>query len=408
MTDFDSPSPRWGNSTKLVVSLTAVVLIGLTLWRFTFLVIPLTGAAMLAYLMHPVITFVVRHLRWPRSLVTGLTYVLLLLIVISLATGLGIYIISQIASFNVNLQQIVLELPQRITELTHSQYQIFGFTIDLNRLDLTDLYQRIADAVQPALAEAGTVVGGAASSTAEFLGWLLFVLLISFYLANEMPSLPGIVENFASGPGYEQDVRRLMHETQRVWDAFLRGQLILALTVGIVNGLGMAILNVRYAFIIGLMSGLFIFVPYVGPLLTTSIAAGIALFQAGNWFGIPPIPYAIVVIVWFAITQQVADYVLSPRIIGEHLELHPAVILIGAIMGASLGGFVGLLLAAPVLASLKLYGRYAWRKLLDLPPFPTAEEVPAEHKPMFDLRIIMMRFTKGTPPAIKPENNKDL
>lgn len=393
MENFDpSSSPRWSNSTKLVVSLTAIVLIGLALWKFTFLLIPLTGSVMLAYLLHPIITFVVHRWRWPRGLVTGLIYVLLLLVVISLATGLGIYIITQIASFNVNLQEIVTDLPTRVTQLVHSQYSLFGYTIDLNQFDLTPVYQKVVDAVQPALAEAGTWLGGAASSTAEFLGWLLFVLLISFYVANEMPNLPGMVESFAAGPGYETDVRRLMHETQRVWDAFLRGQLILALTVGIVNGLGMAILNVHYAYIIGLMSGLFIFVPYVGPVLTVSIAAGIALFQAGNWFGIPPIPYAIVVVVWFTITQQIADYVLSPRIIGEHLELHPAVILIGAIMGASLGGFVGLLLAAPVLASLKLYGRYAWRKMLDLPPFPTEEEAKVEHKPMIDVGAWLARF----------------
>jgi len=334
-------------------------------------------------------------------LVTGLLYLLLLLVVIALITGLGIYLVTQVSSFNVNLQQIIVELPQRITDLTHSQFNIFGYTLDLNRFDFTGLYQRIADAIQPALAEAGTMVGGAASSTAEFLGWLVFVLLISFYIANEMPNLPRLVENFAAGPGYEHDVRRLMHETQRVWDAFLRGQLILALSIGIINGVGMAILNVRYAFILGLMSGLLIFIPYVGPLVTTSVAAAIALFQAGNWFGIPPIPYAIVVVVWFTITQQFADYVLSPRIIGEHLELHPAVILIGAIMGASLGGFVGLLLAAPVLASLKLYGRYAWRKLLDLPPFPAVEETTSEPKPLIDLRGLWTKLFKDRGMPIK-------
>ncbi len=393
MTDFDpTSSPRWGPSTKMVVGLTTVVLIGLAIWRFTFLVVPLTGAAMLAYLLHPVITFIVGRLRWPRSLVTGLLYLLLLLIVLAFITGVGIYLVTQIVSFNVNLQQIVVDLPQRITDLTHSQYQIFGYTIDLNRLDLTGLYQRIADAVQPALAETGAVLGNAASGTAEFLGWLVFVLLISFYLANEMPHLPNVVENFAAGPGYEHDVRRLMHDTQRIWDAFLRGQLILALSVAVINAIGMSILNVQYALIIGLLSGLLIFVPYVGPLIVTTVAASIALFQAGNWFGIPPIPYAITVVVWFTITQQVADYVLSPRIIGEHLELHPAIILIGAIMGASLGGFVGLLLAAPVLATMKLYGRYAWRKLLDLPPFPAADEKAPEHKPLFDIRHLIARL----------------
>jgi len=316
------------------------------------------------------------------------------LLVIGLITGVGIYIVTQFASFSVNLQEIILDLPKRIDELTHSQYELFGFTIDLNQFDLTGLYERLAEAVQPVLAEAGTMLGGAASSTAEFFGWLLFVLLISVYLANEMPRLPGLVQDFAADPGYEHDVKKLMHETQKIWDAFLRGQLILALTVSILNWIGLTILNVNYAFIIGMLSGFLIFIPYVGPVGVTAVAAGIALFQPTNWFGIPPIPFAITVVVWFAITQQFADYVLTPRIIGEHLELHPAIILIGTIMGASLGGFVGLLLAAPVLATLKLLGRYAWRKLLDLAPFPPEAEKQHEQKPLVDFKAWLARFKK--------------
>jgi predicted PurR-regulated permease PerM len=394
MTEIETHSPRWGTTTKLIVGLTAVVLMGLVVWRFEFLVIPLTISAMLAYLMNPIITFIVPRLKWPRGLVTGLLYLVLLLLVIALITGVGIYIATQLAGFSNNLQDVILELPQRIDELTHSQFQIFNFTLDLNQFDLTGLYERLAEAVQPVLAEAGGMLGGAASSTAEFFGWLLFVLLISVYLANEMPRLPGIVQDFAAGPGYEHDLKRLMHETQKIWDAFLRGQLILALTVSILNWIGLTILNVNYAFIIGMLSGFLIFIPYVGPTSVTAVAAGIALFQPSNWFGIPPIPFAITVTVWFAITQQFADYVLTPRIIGEHLELHPAIILIGTIMGASLGGFVGLLLAAPVLATLKLLGRYAWRKLLDLDPFPPEAEKPPEHKPMFDFKALLARFQR--------------
>jgi len=59
-----------------------------------------------------------------------------------------------------------------------------------------------------------------------------------------------------------------------------------------------------------------------------------------------------------------------PRIIGGTLKLHPAMIIIGAIMGVSIGGILGVLLAAPVMASLRLLGRYGWRKMLDLDPFP--------------------------------------
>jgi predicted PurR-regulated permease PerM len=80
----------------------------------------------------------------------------------------------------------------------------------------------------------------------------------------------------------------------------------------------------------------------------------------------------------FAI-QQVENNVLVPRIVGDALDLHPIVVIVAVLMGTSLAGLLGAVLAAPVAASLKLYGLYVWRKLLDLPPFP--EPAPEAESP---------------------------
>jgi len=411
MMESETSSPRWSSMTKLVVALIAIVLVGLTASRFQFLVIPLISAAMIAYLLHPIITFIASRFKWPRALVSGLLYVLIILLVLGLATGLGIYIVTQIASLNDVIQQIILGLPQRLDELIHSQYLVFGFTIDLNKFDFTNVYSQIVNAIQPAISQVGTQIGGAASSTAEFLGWMFFILLISFYIVNDMPNMSGRIQRFAADPGYQWDVRRLLHETQKIWNAFLRGQLTLALTNSALNWIGLTILGVRYSFIIGGLSGFFIFIPYVGPLTVTAVAAGVALFQPGNWLGLDPLPYAGVVILWLFLTQQFGDYVLSPRIIGQHLELNPAIILVGALMGASLGGFVGLLLSAPILATLKLLGLYAWRKMFDQPPFDDEDE-QKEHKSFFsNLRTWLARLQLGRrqPAASTPQpSNEEL
>lgn len=400
MIETQNHSPRWSSTTKLVVAVFVIILVGLTAARFQFLVIPLISAAMIAYLLHPIITFISTRLKWPRPLVSGLIYLLLILLVLGMATGLGIYVVTQIASLNIDLQQIIQDLPSRLDELIHSQYILFGYTLDLNRLDFTAIYTQIVNAIQPAISQAGTQLSGAASSTAEFLGWMFFILLISFYIVNDMPNMSRQIQKFAADPGYEMDVRRLLHETQKIWNAFLRGQLTLALTNSALNWIGLTILGVRYSFIIGGLSGFFIFIPYVGPISVTAVAAGVALFQPGNWLGLDPLPYAGIVILWLFITQQFGDYVLSPRIIGEHLELHPAVILVGAIMGASLGGFVGLLLAAPILATLKLLGRYAWHKMFDQLPFDE-EEDQKEHKSFFNLEMWLVRLRLRRPqPAV--------
>ncbi|MBI3241419.1 MAG: AI-2E family transporter [Chloroflexi bacterium] len=388
-------SPRWGGSTKLIVALTAVALIAWVLWRFQFLIAPLVTAVMIAYLLNPVITFIAGRLKWSRTGVAALLYLILVLALASLATGVGLYVANQIAGLNLNVQQIVADLPKRIDELTHSQFVILGYTIDLSRLDFTTVYNQIASAIQLVLTQTGSIVGQVASNTAEFVGWTVLVLLVSFYIVKDVSGVRGAIDRYAADPGYQRDASRLIHEFQNVWNAFLRGQAALAITIWLVDWIGLSILNVRYAFVLGLLAGLLEFVPTIGPITAGAIGIGIALFQPGNWFGLSPLPYAAVVALFFFLVQQAENYVLVPRIIGEHLNLHPALIMIGAIMGASLAGILGLLLAAPMAATIKLFGRYAWRKMLDLPPFE--EEEAPKPKPIIALPKIDFKawFKRG-------------
>ncbi len=383
MTTDEVSSPRWNATTKLTVALTALALIGWVLWRFQVLIAPLVSAAMLAYLLNPVITFLSARLKWPRALAAALIYLALVLLLLGSLTGVSIYVVNQVAGLSVNVEQIIRDLPERINQLIHSQINVFGFVLDLDQFDFSAIYDQIASSIQPALSRAGTFVGQAASSTAEFLGWTVIVMFISFYIVKDMPNFRNLIGRAAADPGYQDDVSRLLLEFQHVWDAFLRGQMTLAIAIWLIVWVGLIILDVRYAFGLALLSGMLEFVPTIGPLIAGAVAVGVALFQDSNWFGLSPLIYALIVTVFFIIIQQVENNLLVPRIIGEHLDLHPVLIMVGAIMGASLGGILGLLLAAPVLATLKLFGRYAWRKMLDLPPFD--EEKALKPKPIFTL-----------------------
>ncbi len=109
----------------------------------------------------------------------------------------------------------------------------------------------------------------------------------------------------------------------------------------------------------------------------------VALFQPSNWLGLSPLAYAGVVLVAAILIQQVENNFLVPRIIGGSLNLHPVIILVGAVIAANLAGIIGLLLSAPALATLRLFGRYIYRKMFDLQPWPEPPprlRAPAELK----------------------------
>jgi predicted PurR-regulated permease PerM len=118
-------------------------------------------------------------------------------------------------------------------------------------------------------------------------------------------------------------------------------------------------------------------VPYVGPLITYIVMGLVTLFQGGNYFNLQPVYYTALCIGLSIVLDQIYDNLVSPRIMGKSLGVHPAAVLVVAIIGANLIGIIGLLLAAPVLASATLIGRYTFNKMLDRDPwagFPEESE----------------------------------
>jgi predicted PurR-regulated permease PerM len=138
----------------------------------------------------------------------------------------------------------------------------------------------------------------------------------------------------------------------------------------------MTVLGVRYALAIALLTGLARFVPYIGPLLTNLITFVVAVFQSSNYFGLNQVYFAIIVVVIVIFVDQVFDNYISPRMFGQRLGIHPAAVLVAALILAQFIGFIGLVLAAPVLASLQLISRYSLRKIFDLDPWPEPESEP--------------------------------
>ena len=100
------------------------------------------------------------------------------------------------------------------------------------------------------------------------------------------------------------------------------------------------------------------------------IAITVAFFQTTpNTFGLTNVQLTLLVLGWMFIVQQLENNLLVPRIMGNALDLHPLLVLLGVLMGASLAGILGAILAAPLIATIKLIGLYVWRKMFDLPPF---------------------------------------
>jgi predicted PurR-regulated permease PerM len=367
-------SPRWGAITKLVVALTAIVILGALVVRFHTLIGPILMAFILAYLLHPIAARMSRKTPLSWAVAVNIIYLVFVLALLGLLTWGGVGLVGQIQNLISAIQNYTTELPVFIESLSHKVYMLGPFRFDFSTIDWQTIGQQIISYVEPALGKLGGLVGTLAGSAASTLAWMAFVVIVSYFFLLESGGLRGDILRFDI-PGYAEDFRRLSKKLGRIWNAFLRGQIIIFFSKVIVYTVLMSILGVHYAFPVALIAGFASFLPYIGPTINWIVLGLVTYFQGGNMFGLAPLAYMIVTIVVALIIDQVFDNLVAPRIMAQALKVHPAFVLIAAIIAANLLGLLGIIIAAPLLATLQLVGRYTMRKLLDREPWPPAEDI---------------------------------
>lgn len=384
-------SPPWSGRTKRTV---ALIVIGLILFSFLKLLDAWTIviiALILAYLLNPIVNVFDQHaltfipfngLR--RSLAVLLTFALLIL-----AITLGIIVIvpplvSQTQDFLEELPDLVASYEEQLERSLSRPISVGNTKIipweelrgvlggDEDPENQVDLSNTVRDAITT-LSEP---VVNVATFAISFVFSFFLMLVIMFYLMKDGPAFIHKIDH-AIPIEYQGDVRRLIYELGLIWDAYLRGQLLLGIIVGVETGLAAAILGLPQPLVLGLLAGFLEFIPNIGPILSSIPAILFALISPSTTIpGLEGVPFALIVAAVYIFIQQSEALFLIPRIMGHSLDLHPVAILIAVISGAALAGLLGIVLAAPVLATIRLLLIYIWGKLLDYDPFAQPAPMP--------------------------------
>jgi predicted PurR-regulated permease PerM len=225
----------------------------------------------------------------------------------------------------------------------------------------------------------GGITGPAFSVVGAFFGFLVnmaFMLVIMFYFMRDGDRFAENLVNITP-MAYRGDVRRMLYELGKVWNAYFRGQLILCTLVGIAVYIAALVLGLPRAEILGLLAGILEFIPNFGPFLALVPAFFMALVSESTTLPfLSGLPYALIVGVVWTLIQNLEAIYLVPRVMGGNLNLHPVMVIIGVLAGASVAGAIGIILAAPSMATIRLFGQYIYGKLFDLDPFPQPELRP--------------------------------
>jgi predicted PurR-regulated permease PerM len=354
-------SPSWQPGTRLVFGIILLVFAVGLLMLLRQMIAPLVLAFLLAYLLHPITSRICRKLRVSRGISVLIVYLVLVAVLLALTTGVGVAISSGVVQLASYLADLSVELPDQIVALAQETVRIGPWTVDLSTVNLEPFLADVASALQPILSQTGSLLASVAKATASAITSVVLVLVLGVYFLLDMGTFD---EAFLAWipPLYRSDVRLILDEITQVWNSFLRGQSILGLVVGTIVAVGLTILQVQFSLVLGLISGFMEFVPMFGPLIAAIVGVLVALFQPENWLGVTPLAYSVIVLAFYIIVQQVENNVLVPRIIGRSLNMSPLAVLISVLAGGMIAGVLGLLLAAPVAASLRVILGYIYRK----------------------------------------------
>jgi predicted PurR-regulated permease PerM len=361
-------SPRWTSTTKLVIGITLVAVFAFALAKFQGILPPLIMTFILVYLLYPVVSFFKTkiHLSWNLAVI--LVYASLIVLFLALVTISGFELVSQVQSLILLVETSLTELPDITARISSLTFQLGPLEFDMSALDLNNLSSQLIETARMMLGQTGEFLGTIASTALNSLGWTAFVMLMSFFILAESRGLPdGILKIDAYG--YANDWERMKVELANIWNAFLRGQLILVVSAIFLYTVVLSLLGVRYALGLALLTGAARFLPYVGPAMAWVVMALVAFFQNYKLFGLSPLLYTLLVLVIAWVIDSIFDNIISPRIMADALKVHPAAVLVAAIIALDLLGLLGVVIAAPMLATLQLMARYMMRKLFDLDPW---------------------------------------
>jgi predicted PurR-regulated permease PerM len=362
-TRTESQSIRLSPQGKLIAVALVVGLATLLISSIGSVLPPFIAAIITAYVFNPLVSWLQRRTNLSRALWIVLLYVLAFSLLSWLGTWLWPRIVRQYTDLVDRLPDIILG----ISEMFQAQQTIElgpGLTIDL-----TPLQEQLINAISDIGRTLSEGVPHLVFSALETLIYALVYLIVTFYLLLQSRQLEAWVVRLIPAP-YRAEICGLGRQIDQVLGAYIRGQLLLVIIMSVLIYIPLTILNVPYALVIAVASGVLELIPILGPWMAATIAMIVAFFQPDVPFGLSNIGLAGLIGAIYFILRQIEDSFIIPNVVGHLVRLHPAVVIFAVLAGGAIAGPIGLLISIPTAAVLRIVLSYLYQKLTDTDTMP--------------------------------------
>lgn len=320
----------------------------LLLWLLSDVLFPFIAGIGLAYFLDPIADKLEKW-KWPRWLASA---VLTLLAVLTVVAALLVLI----PLLQAQLVELSTRVPGYLGALrTHAAELIATMQSHLTDADISALKQKVGGAAGPDLiAWVGkilTKIWGGGVALLNLISLLIITPIVMFYLLRDWDRIVEAVDGWLP-QRHAQTIRAQVSEVDSVLSAFVRGQFTVCIVLGIFYAVGLSVIGLDFGFIIGFATGLISFVPYFGMLVGFVAGIGVAVAQFGEW---QPV---ILVAAVFVVGQFLEGNLITPKLVGDKIGLHPVWIIFALLAGGAVFGFTGILLAIPIAAVIGVLSRF--------------------------------------------------
>lgn len=337
---------RWRTTAVIVWALIGIlILLGATLMAFgriSSAFIPFVIAFVFVFLLNSLVRLLEargmkRGLAAALSLVGGIVVIgLLITVLVPVVSRQAVSFAESVQTYVKSLDGFTATLQQRYSAMRFPDW-LASFT-STGSTQLSQVAVKAGNTVAGSLVSAG---GGLANGVFD----VLLALIIAFWMLRDLPKIREEIGSLA-GPRYTADVEHLLSTVTRVGGGYLKGQTIASVCTGVIATIGLAFIVPQYAVLLGIVTLVFNFVPYIGPFVAGTLAAFVTLITVG------PLQAVIAIAIIIA-SQNVTDTLITPRVMSAQVDLHPTLVIFSLLVGGTLFGISGMIFAIPVAAILK-------------------------------------------------------
>ena len=339
-------------SSKILLSITLLLffLSAAVLYYSAAVFLQLFIAFALAYILNPTVALLER-----KGVKRQYGIVLILFLTIILCTVFAVFLVVSIKSEFSNIQLNLPAYAQHLYEITPSSIKAYlGVeTTDKLALRLNELLQQARsaapDMLKPLLAFLQRALTSTVSVLLAILGYLIIPVYL-FYFLYDLPQLKYFIESYIP-ERFRTVYTAKLSEVDAVLSGFVKGQLSVCAILAVLYSVGLYIIGIDLAIVIGTLAGATFIIPYVGTIIGICLSVAMALLKFND------ILHPLLCLGWFGFVQLLEGAIITPKIVGDTVGLHPLVAIVALLIGGQLFGIIGMLLAVPVVAVLQVFLR---------------------------------------------------